>query len=338
MVDLERRVPVDIFEGIAAKDLTAWLQNHPQVEVLARDRAWAYRLAGQTAVPQAQQVADRFHLIQNVSQALKDLLHSRRWRHPEFPGEPGTVPSESRATRFKKGRWEAVRALKDSGLSLSAIARKLGLNRKTVGRYMASDQPPEYPGRPPGRSKVRPYLPHLRRRWIEGCHNASTLYREVVELGYRGSERHIRKAVQPWRKGTGRPGKSRPPLKWLALRPRGRLNSSEQKDLNRFLQANPPLALGHQLKEWFHDILSKGDLEALDGWSYEAAGSGLKQFRSIARSFHQDYEAIKLALTSPWSTGQCEGQICRVKLIKRIGYGRAKPDLLRQRVLHRCAA
>ena len=62
MVDLERRVPVDLFEGIAAKDLTAWLQNHPQVEVLARDRAWAYRLAGQTALPQAQQVADRFHL------------------------------------------------------------------------------------------------------------------------------------------------------------------------------------------------------------------------------------------------------------------------------------
>ena len=94
----------------------------------------------------------------------------------------------------------------------------------------------------------------------------------------------------------------------------------------------------HRLKEWFHEIVSQGDVEALDAWSREAAGSGLKQFQSIARSFRQDYEAIKLALTTPWSTGQCEGQICRVKLIKRIGYGRAKPDLLRQRVLHRCAA
>ncbi len=64
----------------------------------------------------------------------------------------------------------------------------------------------------------------------------------------------------------------------------------------------------------------------------------MKQFQSIARSFRQDYEAIKLALTTPWSTGQCEGQICRVKLIKRIGYGRAKADLLRQRVSHRFAA
>ena len=338
MVDLERRVPVDIFEGIAAKDLTAWLQDHPQVEVLARDRAWAYRLAGQTALPQAQQVADRFHLVQNVSLALKDLLHSRRWQQPESSGEAGSASSESRATRSKRGRWEAVRALKDSGLSLSAIARKLCLNRKTVSMYMALAQPPEYAGHPPGASKVRPHLRYMRRRWIEGCHNARTLYREVVERGYSGSERQIRKAVQAWRKGAGRPVKSRPPLKWLVLRPRRGLNSSEKVALDHLLQANPPLALGHQLKEWFHEIVKQGDLEALEAWGQEASRSGLKQFKSIARSFRQDYEAIKMALTSPWSTGQCEGQICRVKLIKRMGYGRAKPDLLRQRILHRCAA
>ena len=167
------------------------------MEVLARDRAWAYRLAGQTALPQSQQVADRFHLVQNVSLALKDLLQSRHRQQPESSGEAGSASSESRATRSKRGRWEAVRSLKDSGLSLSAIARKLGLNRKTVRRYMASDQPPEYAGRPSGPSEVRPWLPHLRRRWIEGCHSARTLYREVVELGYTGSERHIRKPVQP---------------------------------------------------------------------------------------------------------------------------------------------
>ena len=338
MVDLERRVPVDIFEGIAAKDLATWLQNHPQVEVLARDRAWAYRLAGQTALPQAQQVADRFHLLQNVSLALKDLLNSRRWQQPASSGEPGSASSESRATRSKRGRWEAVRDLKDSGLSLSAIARKLGLNRKTVSKYMASDQPPEYAGRPPGHSKVRPYLHHLRRKWIEGCHSARTLYREVAELGYSGSERHIRKAVQPWRKGAGRPAKSSAKVKWLVLRPRRGLNISEKVDLDQLLQANPPLAFGHQLKEWFHEVLSKGDLEALDAWVHEASRSWLKQFKSLARSISQDYEAVKLALTSPWSTGQCEGQICRVKLIKRMGYGRAKMDLLRQRILHRRAA
>jgi transposase len=69
-----------------------------------------------------------------------------------------------------------------------------------------------------------------------------------------------------------------------------------------------------------------------------AAQSGLEPFGALAQSFSHDYEAIKLALITPWSTSQCEGQICRVKLIKRLGYGRAKLDLLRQRVLHRFTA
>ncbi len=70
----------------------------------------------------------------------------------------------------------------------------------------------------------------------------------------------------------------------------------------------------------------------------DAAESGLAVFRRLARSIRRDYDAVRLALSTPWSTGQCEGQICRVKLIKRLGYGRAKPDQLRQRVLHRLAA
>ena len=148
MVDLERRIPVDLFEGIAAQDLTAWLRDHPQVEVLARDRAWAYRLAGQTALPEARQVADRFHLVQNVSRSLKDFFYSRRWNVPESPGEPLSASLQSRATRSMRGRREVVRGRKDSGLSLSAIARELGLDRKTVSKYMASDRPPEHAAHP----------------------------------------------------------------------------------------------------------------------------------------------------------------------------------------------
>ena len=216
VVDLERRIPVDLFEGIAAQDLTAWLQDHSQVEVLARDRAWAYRLAGHTALPEARQVADRFHLVHNAGQALKELFHSRRWQAPESLGEPAPSSAESQATRAMRRRWEAVRGRQDSGLSLSAIARELGLNRKTVSRYMASDNPPEYAGHPPGPSKVRPWLPYLRRRWAQGCRSARTLYGEVAQQGYSGWERHIRKAVQPWGHRPDRPVKSKPSPRAIA--------------------------------------------------------------------------------------------------------------------------
>jgi transposase len=105
--------------------------------------------------------------------------------------------------------------------------------------------------------------------------------------------------------------------------------------LERVLEANPALAQGHHLKESFQYWVSQRDVEGLDAWVEGAAQSGLQPFQALAKSFHQDYEAIKLALTTPWSTAQCEGQNCRVKLIKRLGYGRAKLDLLRQRILHR---
>ena len=76
----------------------------------------------------------------------------------------------------------------------------------------------------------------------------------------------------------------------------------------------------------------------LDAWIAEADASGLGPFQSLARGYRKDYQAIQLALTTRWSNAQCEGQICRVKLIKRLGYGRAKLDLLRRRILHRRVA
>ncbi len=122
------------------------------------------------------------------------------------------------------------------------------------------------------------------------------------------------------------------------LKPQHRLSDEEQLELQRFLGVNPQLARGHQLKESFRHIVAEGDLEGLDAWMLEAAESRLPSFESLTKGFRQDYQAIQLALTTPWSNAQCEGQICRVKLIKRLGYGRAKLDLLRQRILHRRVA
>ena len=95
---------------------------------------------------------------------------------------------------------------------------------------------------------------------------------------------------------------------------------------------------GYALKTRFHTLLAQQDRAAFDPWLQEAETSDLPSFQTVARSFRQDYAAIIAALTTPWSTGQCEGQICRVKLLKRLGYGRAKLDVLAQRILHRTVA
>ena len=347
LVDLEQHQPVDLLESKQAEPLTQWLQEHPGVEILLRDRAEAYALAGRNGAPAALQVADRFHLVHNVGDALKELFRSSQWKIP-LPSTEATaanpiLPSEAAApvkqrgpTPRKQALWEAVQQRKGSGESMNAIARELGISWRTVRKYLAADRPPVYGPRLKIRAKLTPYLPYLRQRWEEGCHNASTLYGELVSRGYTGAGTRVREAVRPWRsKPPPQRHRGRSAVYWMVLKPSYQLIDVDQQDLERILEANPLLAEGHRLKENFQQLVARRDVERLDAWLEDAAQSAIPPFQSLAKSFRQDYKAIRLALITPWSNAQCEGQNCRVKLIKRLGYGRAKFDLLRQRILHR---
>lgn len=241
------------------------------------------------------------------------------------------------ATPRKCTAWEAVHQRRRSGQSLRQIGREVGLDRKTVRRYLSREQPPVYPSRRPRPTQLLPHLEYLAARWTQGCHNASQLYEELRPRGYRGCISQVRAAVHAWRTRPA-PSSRRPSLARVVLQPASQLTELERKELERFLEANPLLAHGYQLKERFQTLLTQRDVTALDQWIVDAETSALPPFQAVAQGFRHDSELIKAALCRPWSTGPCEGQICRVKLIKRLGYGRAKLDLLRQRILHRVVA
>ena len=357
LVDLERHQPIDVLEGKEAAPLAKWLHGHPGISVLARDRAEAYAQAGRTAAPEAIQVADRFHLVKNVNDALKELLRSHRWEIPENEFglanelaqarsslEPKAQSEQNQPSPVKVALWEEVQERNKQGQSIRAISRELDIHRKTVRIYMEARSPPAYRFGSPRPTKLKPHLKYIMQRWNEGCHNARTLHIELNKRGYNGGYTQIKDLVRPWR--SRKPGKlplrsrvsSRVSLnQWLFLRPNDRLDPIEKQELELVLEANPKLALGYHLKEEFQRIVAQHDVEALDGWITKATLSELKPFQSLAKGMTHDLEAIRNGLTLPWSTAQCEGQICRAKLIKRQGYGRAKLDLLRQRILHRRA-
>jgi transposase len=113
------------------------------------------------------------------------------------------------------------------------------------------------------------------------------------------------------------------------------LTEAERETLEGFLHANPRLAQGDDLTTRFQTFLAQRDVGALEAWLQEAEPLDLPSFQTVARSFRQNDAAITAALTALWSTGQYEGQICRVKLRKRLGYGHATLDLLGQRILRR---
>lgn len=74
VVDLERRSVVDILDDRSVESAAKWLRSHPSVEVVSRDRCGLYAQAVREGAPQARQVADRFHLVQNLRSAIEEQM------------------------------------------------------------------------------------------------------------------------------------------------------------------------------------------------------------------------------------------------------------------------
>ena len=100
--------------------------------------------------------------------------------------------------------------------------------------------------------------------------------------------------------------------------------------LETFARLSPPVETASELAREFRRMLRQRDHEALSGWLERVKGTELGQF---AAGLRRDEAAVRAALRLPWSNGQVEGQVHRLKLVKRQMYGRAKFDLLRARVL-----
>ena len=179
-----------VLEGRTAAPLVQWLQAPPQGPIPVRDRAGASALAGRQAAPDALQVAERFHLVRHVSDALKTLPHAHRWRPPAITVQPaeapplatGPTPSPdailshaSQPTPRKRAVWEAVQQGRGLGQSVRHIARAAGLERRTVRTSLAAAQPPLSPTRRPRPTQLTPYVGDPAEQWAQGCHKARRL-------------------------------------------------------------------------------------------------------------------------------------------------------------------
>ncbi len=239
IVDEERHQVIDALDSDQAEPCITWLQAHPGIEIITRDRDESYAAAGTAQrLPGAIQVADRFHLVRNVGDALKKLFQSRSWKMPakevnptpptETPDiEPATSISIPQPTPRKLTLWQEVQKKKAEGYSMKAIGIALGMGRHTVKRYLDMENPPVYSlrrdlARHP--NKVSPFLTYLQQRWEAGCQDGRQLYQEIVKLGYQGKLTQVYEALRPWREGKRLhlpPPQSPPPLfRWL-LRPPG---------------------------------------------------------------------------------------------------------------------
>jgi transposase len=234
---------------------------------------------------------------------------------------------------------------------MRSIAAHLGLARNTVRRYLRSEGDIPVATRPRQKSILDPYYDYIVERWQQGCPTARQLFQELCKKGYKGGETTVRDCVAHLRQSL--PEMKRPPrgakgpmpytgcsyspreLRWLLAKSEKNLRPEEKANLTRFLEASDEVRLLHRLLQQFLQMVRERKLTQLQSWLEEAFSSGIAELQGFVRGIERDRAAVEAALSLPWSQGQTEGQVNRLKMLKRQMYGRAGFTLLRQRVLHR---
>lgn len=348
LVDLERRCVCDLLPDRSAESFQAWLRQQPGIRVISRDRGGVYAEGGQRGSPAARQVADCFHLFLNLSSAMERALEEHRQelllREPVAPQSGKAPPTRQQALqqqhrqrRFE--RYEEVIQLHAEGCSLKGISRRVGLDRRTVRRWIRAGAFPERqaPRRRP--SKVQRFKEYLKRRWGEGCHNATQLFQELRTQGYSGARSMVARLVAPWRRAlpplsTADTRKITPQQAAILLaRPAARLTAEQHALLERLSVRCPALGQLRELSAAFREVFQRGEGKAMQRWIIRAQHSGIGSLARFAAGLQKDRSAVVAAVETGWSNGQVEGQINRLKMLKRQMYGRAGFALLRARVL-----
>jgi transposase len=373
LVDLEKNCPVDVLPDRDAKSVEHWLKQHPGVEIVSRDRAEIYRNGVTAGAPNAIQVADRFHLLANLRQALQDSLipfrkqflrttpivnsASSNSSNGSTRGSPQIRGLTTRQQRLQAERrqkrhniWERIQSLRNSGYTQLQIAREVGVSVKTVRRLFQGNAYPERKARTRSVNDLTLFLPYIQEQWNAERRCIATLYREVQDQGFTGSYGAVNGAICRLKKNMAlypdaissasvpvrSPLYSVRQMTWLFLRSvdEGALPAEQLRDLEATLSSDSSLPELRDLAHMLVRLIRQRDVPALGTLISAASGSSFGEMKRLSSGLVSDLAAVRASLEQEWSNGQVEGQVNRLKFVKRSMYGRGSFDLLKARVLH----
>jgi transposase len=349
LIDMQTHRPLDLFEGREGTDLAAWLRRHPEIAVICRDRAGGYAEGARQGAPQAVQVADRFHLWQNLGQAVEKSVNAHRGHlAAPAPEPPAAVEApvvlqpllEVKIVIRMREHYASVHGLLAQGLSKAAIGRKLGLHPATVRKFAQARSVDDLIAKTQQRAHlVDAYTGHLHRRWHDGERNATLLFREIKELGYPGGELAVQRYLRRFRHGRGHaphPGPKPPSVRqvtsWIMTHP-DHLKDEQTTQLRQIRDRDAELnrLTGHV--RTFAAMMTGRHGDRLEQWITNVEQDTLPPLAAFAHNLRRDFDAIHNGLSLPYSSAAVEGTINRLKMLKRQMFGRASLDLLRKRVI-----
>ena len=339
--DLERRRPIRLLPDREPATAQAWLAGQPQIAVVARDRGGAYSLAATKALPHAIQVADRWHLMENASHAFLDAVRKSMRQVRAAVGAATVDPDLLTAAEHIQyegylRREDANAAILEramNGAPIKEIVRVTGHSRGLVRRVLRGQRSDVFRMR---ESSFEPHLPWLDAQWAAGLQNGSELWRRLKRQGFRGCLRVVsewagrRRRAEKADAGSLRRVPSARTIARLMTTGRDALSKSEAVTIAAVEDGVPLLVDARSIIAAFHAMIRKKDEGELDAWIERAKASLVA---SLANGIMRDRAAVRAAIIAAWSNGQTEGQITKLKLVKRQMYGRAKLDLLEARLI-----
>lgn len=370
IIDHETGKPIDVLPERDSETVKQWLEQHPTIEIVTRDRNGEYRDAISQALPEAVHIADRWHLLKNLREMVERHISSQYARvrqlvanSTEGEVEPDEIDTGAKNRRYAPGPtrealrtartekrealFAAVKERHEQGVYTTEIAGEFNLSRKTISRWVnCQTLPPDARGRFKRKCLIDDHVPYLRQRIEAGCTNQSLLWREIVEQGFTGSSTLVGKWIREHYEAEGEPinisnlaPKKSPvviptprELSWLFVRHSDQLEAEQQQLLTVLLQ-DAKLAELRQLALTFIRIVSDGLSEQWNSWLETCCASAITELKNFAIGLKKDIDAVYEAIRQPWSNGPTEGHVNKLKLLKRQMYGRASFKLLRIRVL-----
>lgn len=361
IVDLKENKVVDLLCDREAETVSLWLKEHPEVEVISRDRGGPYAKGGREGAPQAIQVADRFHLMMNLGYAttamfktlgneLKKaymLYHnieppvahtsSMKLLHVDHSADTAIIlKNQQRQVHFDK-----VKELYSQGYPIRAIARSLHLHRCTIRKYLKTNSlPPKRGSKTSNFDSFQIFLLH------EGNRSKTymELYKMIKDNGFTGAYTQFCNNMNVLLRSHDiipASAKSDPtPLKTWSARQLSWLIQKDKKDLKKedgeFLELiynkHPLIKETQEYISRFKKLFETKQDGALKKWINDVAASKCAM-KGFAKGVLSDFDAVNNAVVMPYSNGQVEGQINRLKNIKRRMYGKAGFELLRRMVI-----
>ena len=339
--NLEKRRIVTLLPDREFATAQAWFAAHPTIGIVARDRGGGYGEAASKALPHAVQVADRWHLMENASRAFLDAVRKSMRQIRSAIG--ATTIDPKLLTAAERIQYEgflrreetnaAILALSKSGIPIKQIVRQTGHSRKLVRQVIRGERNDIFRTR---ESSLDVHLPWLDDQWAAGCRNGAELWRRLTARGFRGSLRvaaewatRRRRAEKADVENLQRIPSARTIARLMTIG-RDTLSKAETVTVAAIEVGVPALVEAREIIAEFHTMIRRKVVAGLTLWIERARASLVASFAS---GVTKDEAAVRAAITLPWSNGQTEGQITRLKLVRRQMYGRGNIDLLQARLI-----